>query len=229
MKILFISINNISILMSKVIGITKFDEIPFNTIEIKFYCSYNEPLEKSLGKLEKIKIITFGNYFNQDVSNLPLGITHLTFGENFNQDVSNLPLGLTHLTFGKKFNKQVDYLPLGIIYLEFGNDFNQTIDNLPIGIEHIILGDNFSKSIDNLPNNIKYIKMSSDYIIKNIEINKLPNKLENIKFDSFTFDNNFIKNIKQLKSSINLFELKGEVGPIGPPGISIYFAEATLQ
>ncbi len=29
------------------------------------------------------------NKFNQDVSNLPQGITHLTFGGCFNQDVSN--------------------------------------------------------------------------------------------------------------------------------------------
>lgn len=215
--------------MSKVIKITKFDEIPLNTIKIEFYCSYNKPLEKSFSELEKIKIIIFGNYFNQDVSVLPPGITHLTFGDDFNQDVSNLPLGIIYLKFGKKFNKQVNYLPHGLIYLEFGDDFNQTIDDLPIMINNIILGDNFSKSINNLPNNINHITMSLEYISKNIEINKLPSKLENIKFDSFTFNKNFFENIKQLKSTINLIGLKGVVGPIGPPGMSIYFAEATLQ
>jgi hypothetical protein len=56
--------------------------------------------------------LTFGNDFNQEVSQLHKLLTHLTFGYDFNQDVSDLPKSLTHLTFDRysKFNQKVSQL-----------------------------------------------------------------------------------------------------------------------
>ena len=64
--------------------------------------------------------MTFGNYFNQRVDNLPKNITHLTFGDNFNQPVDNLPKNITHLILRQTFSQLVDNLPNTIVELSCG-------------------------------------------------------------------------------------------------------------
>ena len=75
--------------------------------------------------------------FNQQVDQLPTGITHLTLGAGFNQSVDQLHAGVTHLTFGYEFNQPVDQLRAGITHLTFGYLFNQPVDQLPAGITQL--------------------------------------------------------------------------------------------
>lgn len=81
--------------------------------------------------LNSITHLTFSNYFNKPVDNLPQSIIYLTFSNQFNKPVDNLPQSITHLIFGKYFNQPVDNLPQSITHLTFGEFFNQPVDRLP--------------------------------------------------------------------------------------------------
>ena len=140
--------------------------------------------------------LTFDNYFNQSVDNLPIGITHLTFGENFYQSVDNLPIGITHLTFGQNFNKQVDNLPNSIIHLTFGEYFNQSIDNLPKSIRHLTLGDYFNQLVDNLPNSITHLTFGKHF---NQSVDNLPTNLKKLILgNGFIYDLTCASNLQHI-------------------------------
>ena len=100
-----------------------------------------------------IRKITFGNGFNQNVSDvLPESLTHLTFGSNFDRDVRDaLPQSLTHLTFGNHFDRDVSdgVLPQSLTHLTFGQNFNQDVNGgvLPQSLTHLAFGWYFCRSL----------------------------------------------------------------------------------
>ena len=114
--------------------------------------------------------LTFGFHFNQSVSNLPYGISHLTFGECFNQPVDALPPTITHLTFNMYsiFNHTISNIPTSITHLSLGQAFNQPVDNIPSSITHLTIGILFNQSISNLPSSIQYLTLGCDLPISNL-------------------------------------------------------------
>jgi hypothetical protein len=179
--------------------------IPNNITNIQFCSKFNSGsifpyLHKNIYRL------SFGNNFNQDVSNLPQLLTNLQFGNNFNQDVSNLPIGLKILAFGNNFNNNVDYLPNSLEYLKFGFYFNQDISNLPNSIRFIGFGRKFNHSIENLSLNydLEQICFSSSSEF-NQNINNLP---KNIKLLSLPFKYSEKINIKQEYYYIECIKLR---------------------
>ena len=120
---------------------------------------FNEPLT-DVDFPSGIQKIRFGDYFNQNVSQLPNSLTHLTFGYYFNQDISNLPNSLTHLTFGDYFNQDVSNLPNSLTHLTFGWNFNQDVSNLPNSLTYLKFGYCFNQNISKLPKSITYLKFS---------------------------------------------------------------------
>ena len=50
---------------------------------------------------------------------IPDHITHLTFGNFFNSPITNLPVGLEYLILGKLFNCSLDFLPTNLISITF--------------------------------------------------------------------------------------------------------------
>jgi hypothetical protein len=123
-----------------------------------------------LDGIDRVFDLTFGNYFNQSVDNLPSSIKYLTFGDDFNQSVDKLPSSITYLKFGHIFNQSVDKLPLSIKYLKFGRDFNQPVNNLP-PLTHLTFGDAFNQPVNNLPLSLTNLTFEHDF---NQPVDKLP-------------------------------------------------------
>jgi hypothetical protein len=74
--------------------------------EIFFKDYFNEFIKDKLSSC--IIKISYGKYFNNDISHLPSQLKYLTFGRDFNQNINTLPKTVTHLTFGTHFDKSVD-------------------------------------------------------------------------------------------------------------------------
>lgn len=117
-----------------------------------------------------IKIINFEKYkgrakyhffsvFNQDIDDLPHGITHLSLSECYNLPVDNLPVSLLYLKFGFRFNQLVRLLPCNLDHLIFGYEFDQEVNNLPINLTKLIFGHKFNQSINNLPSSLTQLTL----------------------------------------------------------------------
>jgi len=103
-----------------------------------FNCVIDDMLPRSLIYLK------FGERFGAKIDNLKLmtpDLQFLQFGNYFNNNVDDLPLTLKYLNFGNYFNNKVNNLPKSITHIKFGHRFEQPIDELPQSIEHIILSD----------------------------------------------------------------------------------------
>lgn len=122
--------------------------------------------------------LIFSGTFNKkiDSSNLPSTLTHLTLGQFFNQDISDLPDSLTNLTFANEcfhrndihsnsFNKPISSLPQ-LKFLSLGSKFNQPLDFLPNSITHLVLGRSFNQPIDNLPSSLAILDIHEHCAIK---------------------------------------------------------------
>jgi hypothetical protein len=137
----------------------------YGRISLMLLLNYIEMHNPELLKnLTNLRILTFGNPFDQSVNNLPNFITNLTFGTNFNQSVDNLPNSITHLTFGWNFNQSVNNLPNSITNLTLGYYFNQSVNNLSSNLKIIKISrynpkiKAISKSIYNINPSIKIIE-----------------------------------------------------------------------
>ena len=114
-----------------------------------------------------IQSITFGNSFNQDLSNtaFPSSLQSITFGENFNQDLSNtaFPSSLQSIMFGNSFNQSLSNtaFPSSLQSITFGKNFNQDLSNtaLPASLQTIGFRENFNQDLSNttFPSSLKVI------------------------------------------------------------------------
>ncbi|KAK5576084.1 hypothetical protein RB653_007222 [Dictyostelium firmibasis] len=89
--------------------------LPTSLTTLIFGSDYNQPLNAILKPLHSLKIIEFGNSFNQPIKNdddnnenteFPQNITSIKFGYSFNQTIkpNSFPNLLKHLGFGVKFS-----------------------------------------------------------------------------------------------------------------------------
>ncbi len=101
---------------------TKLPELPNSLLELHIGFNWNHLIENTLPP--NLTKLTFGYYFNQQLSSLPSSLTNLTFGTCFNQELSSLPLSLTTLIFGNDFNQKIECLPPNLQILRFGSLFN---------------------------------------------------------------------------------------------------------
>lgn len=75
----------------------------FPELKYKNYHSCDKYLDwynLSLNNLTKLKYLDTGKFFNSKIQpdTFPSSITHLTLGKSFNQNLTNIPLSVTHLT-----------------------------------------------------------------------------------------------------------------------------------
>lgn len=135
----------------------------------------------------RLKMLTFGSDFNQSVDNLPKTLIFLKFGSWFNKNVNNLPVSIEVLIFGYQFNSSVNNLPPNLKYLEFGTDFNRSVNYLPPNIIYLSFGYCFEKSLKHLPKSIKYLKLVMYF---NKSLMYLPDSIVHLALDyDFLFDN----------------------------------------
>ena len=124
--------------------------------------------------ISKLKIINFGNEYNQSIEWIPDNIEEIIFHAK------------------SKFNKKIKKLPKKIKYLDFGSgsDFNSDIlasvpiinndtNNLENKYFHVFVNNNFSKSLNKLKLNITNIELDKDSIY-NENLSKFKN-LQEIK------------------------------------------------
>lgn len=127
--------------------------------------------------------ITFGDYFNQNVDNLPSSLVHLTFGAAFDRPVDRLPASLKHITFGRNFNEKVNHLPTSLTHLTFGYSFFQEVDHLPRSLQYLVFGRTFDQPLDvfldpSLPSMLVCLIVDLEY---NIRLPAMPPSLRTLR------------------------------------------------
>lgn len=109
---------------------------------------------------------------------LPNNLTHLYLNSKFNSKIELIP-SLTHLYFGSMFNKEINLLKINCLtHLSLGVSFNKNLI-LPNTLLYLELGCNNQYIIDNIPNSVKTLKLINYF---DLELNNLPNSIENIIF-----------------------------------------------
>jgi len=87
-----------------------FSSYPPNLTYIKFSHFFNEPVDLLLPST--LKVVLFGNHFNQNVDYLPRSLVKVGFAAGFNKSIDNLPVGLEDIKFKiSKFNQTITGLP----------------------------------------------------------------------------------------------------------------------
>lgn len=159
---------------------------------------------------EIITHLTFGNKFNQDVTQcIPLTVTHLTFGENFNQPIDYcIPLSVTHLIFGRNFDKPINYcIPPSVTHLILGQNFDQEIlwDSISSSITHLTFGRKFNRYTNHdlklLPPTVSHLVIYTCGGIINIIPSTVTNLILINNYDIQTIKNimhNRLKFVKQI-------------------------------
>jgi hypothetical protein len=97
------------------------DGINLNHAQIVMYShNYNEPFDANIIP-SSVKVLIFGNQFNQCLDDLPTHIEVLIFPNysDFNCKLDNLPVNLKAVIFGKNYNQPLNLLPSSIIFIEF--------------------------------------------------------------------------------------------------------------
>jgi hypothetical protein len=161
------------------------DDILPASLEEICLLNYNHPLH--IAKLNSLKVLDLGFYFNNDFTlptkliklalghmfNLPLNadslpdsIEILDFGGDFNQPITKLPSSLKCLELGFEYNHPIDVsvLPSSLVRLNLGHEFNHPINgdvSHLTALTDIFFGMNFDQDIENLINSlpaISYLK-----------------------------------------------------------------------
>ena len=171
-------------------------QLPQSITQLTFGNDFNQELSQLSIISQTLTHLTFGNYFNKEVNQLSQSLTHLIFGMNFNQEVNVLPNSITNITFGFYFNRKVNNLPQSITRLTFGFTFNQEIKQIFYinkSISNLTLDYRFNQKVD-LPLTIVYLKLNCNntYIIDHLS--------SNIKV--LNLDWNFNLELNNLPSSI---------------------------
>lgn len=87
---------------------------------IMFAQNFNESLDPD-DIPPSIRVLIFGNHFNQSLDNLPPTIEVIIFPNysNFNWPLNNLPVKLKAIIFGKNYNQNLNLLPSSLLFVEF--------------------------------------------------------------------------------------------------------------
>ncbi len=142
---------------------------------------------------QNLKSLKLNDSWNDEINDLPHGLTQLTFGHNFNksiypgnlhQDLRTLNLGLnfdqfiipgslpqsiTSLGFGMFYDKPIssNTLPHSITKLNFGTFFNHSLvpDVLPKSLINLIFGDSYNQLFEPnvLPESLKSLSVGENY------------------------------------------------------------------
>ena len=153
----------------------------------------------NLSKLDNLKEVTFGSYFNHVISkdNLPQNLKKLTLGLNFIRKIDSLPNSIEELYIDNRYNSPI-YLPSNLLVLSFGDSFNQEL-LLPSSLEQLSFGYHFNKTIK-LPKSLKVFNMSTKFN-QDIVLNE--------KLEELTVGNQFNRNLK-LPESMKILNLKNK-------------------
>ena len=139
-------------------------KFPENATIVRFYDSFNKPIN------DLIK-------FNHN-------IIDLNFGFSFNKSIQKcIPNSIINLNLGIQFNRPLkNSIPESVRYLTFSYDFNRKIKEddplkLPNSITHLIFKSGYSKKFIKLPSSLKFLcaslnffEVNEDIIPKNITI-----------------------------------------------------------
>ncbi|KYQ96668.1 hypothetical protein DLAC_03954 [Tieghemostelium lacteum] len=127
---------------------------------------WNHPLEQNTfpPNLKKLK---FSDSFDQALPyQLPNYIESLTFGDYFNQEVKNLPKYLRKLNLsGLKFNSEIVYIPVGLSILKLGPSFQKNFKpySIPFTLELLYYHINYNYSDSkNIPSHVSYKKFPDE-------------------------------------------------------------------
>ncbi len=110
--------------------------------------AFNQPIVVPSG----LKVLHFGQDFDQPLDHLPPTLKELTFDwkSDFNKTLHCLPDSLEILSMGKRFNRPLHRLPTSLKILRFGSGFNQRLPGLPPHLIELYLGYYYDKSLDDL-------------------------------------------------------------------------------
>lgn len=164
---------------------------------------------------ESVKILVFGNNFEQSLNNikLPVNLRKLSFnGKNlldcngdyetcYNKSLNGtqLPQNLEHLDMGCKYNQSFYgvKLPDSIKYLNLGSDYDQSLKNieLPKSLKTLNFGNSYARGFANVnfPDSLKTIIFGK----LNCIIDNLPNTISKIKIE-ITYDYDQLELIKRV-------------------------------
>ena len=125
----------------------------------------------------------FGDYFDNNIDNLPETLIYLILGICFNKKINNLPKKLKYLILNNnEYERKINNLPNAVTLFYFGNFFTNNY-YLPSSIKYIHDSYVYTKH-RNLPNSIKFI-FDNTFFIKKFN-NTKPMKrhifLQNVKF-----------------------------------------------
>jgi hypothetical protein len=155
------------------------NKLALNVNAIIFLDAFNQHI-KLCEWPTSLTYIEFGDDFNspvseQNVSYLPLNLTHLIFGYSFNQVICAYPLKLTHVHYGDLTNSPISNLPDSLQYMSFYNiNHNNHHIEFPNNLTHLRLGCTYNHPLDNLPQSLTHLVTPELY---NIELTNLPPNL----------------------------------------------------
>jgi hypothetical protein len=170
------------------------DNLPKSLRAISFHDYFDQPLDNLPNKLEIIEFSSSSN-ISYPLSNLPITIHTIINHPNVPCDL--LPVNLKKITFGLLFDQNIDNLPSSIKYIRFETCNDQSIDNLPQSVEKLCLNYDSLMEATKLPNKLKYLRV---FIGEQIFAQRSM-EIKHHLLDMFSFDNCEI--IKYPNRSVN--------------------------
>ena len=152
--------------------------------------------DNPLDKLpDSLSVIHFGFSFNAVITKYPQNLKHFTVGYNFNQPIDLLPDSVTSLTLGESFNHYVKKWPAKLESLELSNLTKFIWSDLPSTLVSLTLNPQDYIKVSNLPLNLKVLRILDTTVMTkksfDIEIEKLPPKLESLELSMNPVHTNF--------------------------------------
>ncbi|KAF2075810.1 hypothetical protein CYY_002893 [Polysphondylium violaceum] len=128
--------------------------IPDSVTHLTLGPSYNQPIQAN-SLPSSLKSLSFGLFFNQELTNLPSSVVSLSFGESFNRSIdtlSTLTPNLKSLKMGLKFNQPINSLSPKLKQLRLNKtSFNSLISSFPSSLEHLSLPPLYSLNLPPYP------------------------------------------------------------------------------
>ena len=194
---------NIHTIRLRSVNYSRLKYLPINLPNL--YLSKNHTsLEQITSKISNLII---DNRCNKKINFANVNATHIDFGFSYNCPIDNLNTYVKKITI--KSNIPLDNLPSSIEELNLCGEFNSKLDYLTDNIQVLKIDSyQYLHQLDNLPSSIKYFELNiSKYNKSQLddnnsfdiqELNNLPNSIETIKVQYFTF----MLKIQKLPSSI---------------------------
>lgn len=164
----------------------------------------NDIIPLSDDKLNTIKILMFGDDFDQPINKEFKILQELKFGWSFNNNLSGLiAQNLQTLKFGWNFNKDINIELPELVSLEFGHEFNSNINKLKAPkLQKLKFGENFSCSLDLELNSLQELEFGNTF-------EGSIDKLIAPSLHTLIFGNNFNNNMNLTLNSLKTLKFKG--------------------